>query len=109
MRSSSAESDDGFKLLHAVPGASLPSLGAPAAVSAAADDEARRPAAQRGGSSAPATDGVPAYVVLHDATLRDLAATRPVTPAELADVQGLGPTKIERYGEDIIAVVAAAS
>jgi ATP-dependent DNA helicase RecQ len=53
-------------------------------------------------------DGVPAYVVLHDATLRELAATRPGTAGELAGVKGLGPVKVERYGEELLAVVAAA-
>ena len=53
-------------------------------------------------------DGVPAYVVLHDATLRDVAATKPTTLGELAAVKGLGPAKVERYGGDILEVVAAA-
>jgi ATP-dependent DNA helicase RecQ len=52
-------------------------------------------------------DGVPAYVVLHDATLRELASNRPTTIGELAAVKGLGPAKLERYGDDILQVVAA--
>jgi superfamily II DNA helicase RecQ len=52
-------------------------------------------------------DRVPAYVVLHDATLNELAATRPGTAGELAGVKGLGPVKVERYGEELLAVVAA--
>ena len=44
----------------------------------------------------------PAYVVLHDATLRDLAAARPASLHELAAVKGFGPTKIERYGDDLL-------
>jgi ATP-dependent DNA helicase RecQ len=52
-------------------------------------------------------DGVPAYVVLHDATLQELAAVRPGSPGELAGVKGLGPVKVERYGEELLAVVAA--
>ena len=51
-------------------------------------------------------DGVPAYVVLHDATLRDLAATQPSSLHELAAVKGFGPAKIERYGDDILSVVS---
>ena len=46
---------------------------------------------------------MPAYVVLHDATLRDLAAARPASLHELAAVKGFGPTKIERYGDDVLA------
>ena len=53
-------------------------------------------------------DGVPAYVVLHDATLTELAARRPGSAAELAAVKGLGPTKIERYGDELLDVLATA-
>ncbi len=53
-------------------------------------------------------DAVPAYVVLHDATLRELAALRPQTLGELAGVKGFGPVKLERYGDDLLAVLAAA-
>jgi ATP-dependent DNA helicase RecQ len=52
-------------------------------------------------------DSVPAYVVLHDATLRELASLRPQTLEELADVKGFGPVKLERYGDDLLAVLAA--
>ena len=53
-------------------------------------------------------DGVPAYVVLHDATLDELAARRPRSTGELAAVQGLGPTKLERYGTELLALLATA-
>jgi ATP-dependent DNA helicase RecQ len=52
-------------------------------------------------------DAVPAYVVLHDATLRELAALRPQTLNELAGVKGFGPVKLERYGDDLLAMLAA--
>jgi len=52
-------------------------------------------------------DAVPAYVVLHDATLRELAALRPQTKNELAGVKGFGPVKLERYGDALLAVLAA--
>jgi ATP-dependent DNA helicase RecQ len=51
---------------------------------------------------------VPAYVVLHDATLRELATAKPENERDLAAVKGFGPTKLERYGEDVLAVIAAA-
>ncbi len=51
-------------------------------------------------------DAIPAYVVLHDATLRELAALRPQTIDELAGVKGFGPVKLERYGDDLLAVLA---
>jgi ATP-dependent DNA helicase RecQ len=53
-------------------------------------------------------DAVPAYVVLHDATLRELASIRPQTLDELAGVKGFGPVKVERYGDDLLAVLAEA-
>jgi DNA helicase-2/ATP-dependent DNA helicase PcrA len=50
-------------------------------------------------------DGVPAYVVLNDAHLRGIALARPTTAAELASCDGIGPTKLERYGDEILAVL----
>ena len=52
-------------------------------------------------------DGVPAFVVLHDATLDELAATRPRTLTELGAVKGVGPAKLERYGDELLAVLGA--
>lgn len=43
--------------------------------------------------------GVPAYVVFSDRTLREMAARRPTTPDALLEVSGVGPAKLERYGE----------
>ena len=96
--------------------------------------ELRRPSARvsvrsKGSSSAPASDlgaeaaaiydllrqwrldtariqGVPAYVILHDKTLRELALSRPGSHDELLDVVGLGEAKAERYGTDILRLVA---
>jgi ATP-dependent DNA helicase RecQ len=48
---------------------------------------------------------VPAYVIFHDATLREIAAQRPATLAGLAGVSGVGETKLARYGTDILAVL----
>jgi ATP-dependent DNA helicase RecQ len=44
-------------------------------------------------------EGVPAYIVFSDATLRAMARQRPTTAAELRLVPGVGPMKLERYGE----------
>jgi ATP-dependent DNA helicase RecQ len=49
--------------------------------------------------------GVPAYVVLHDATIDGIAAARPKTPDALRDIPGIGDKKLERYGHDLIALV----
>ena len=52
--------------------------------------------------------GVPAYVIFHDSTLREIAAARPTNLAELEQVNGVGRTKLERYGEAVLAAVASA-
>ena len=54
-------------------------------------------------------EGRPAYVVFHDSTLAAIAARRPASLAELGAVSGVGPAKLERYGEDVLAAVATAS
>ena len=46
--------------------------------------------------------GVPAYVVFHDATLRQIAAERPATLAELGSISGVGETKLARYGQQVL-------
>jgi ATP-dependent DNA helicase RecQ len=56
-----------------------------------------------------AETGVPAYVIFHDSTLREIADARPSTLLELAKVNGVGRTKLERYGEAMLAAVASAS
>jgi superfamily II DNA helicase RecQ len=50
---------------------------------------------------------VPAYVVFHDSTLSAIAAAGPTSAAELAQLPGVGPAKLERYGEDVLEVVRA--
>jgi ATP-dependent DNA helicase RecQ len=50
--------------------------------------------------------GLPAYVILHDATLREIAARKPATLAELGEISGFGTKKLEAYGEAVLAVVA---
>jgi ATP-dependent DNA helicase RecQ len=50
--------------------------------------------------------GVPAYVVFGDATLRALATQRPTSIDALSGVSGVGAAKLERYGEAVLAVLA---
>jgi superfamily II DNA helicase RecQ len=45
---------------------------------------------------------VPAYVVLHDRTVTALAEARPRNPRELLGIDGIGPAKVERFGEEIL-------
>jgi DNA helicase-2/ATP-dependent DNA helicase PcrA len=51
----------------------------------------------------------PAYVVASDATLTAIAAARPGSLASLERVNGIGPAKLDKYGPDILAIVAAAA
>jgi ATP-dependent DNA helicase RecQ len=51
--------------------------------------------------------GVPAYVVLHDATIDGIAAARPTTPAQLRGIPGIGDKKLEHYGDELLALVRA--
>ncbi len=53
--------------------------------------------------------GVPAYIVFGDATLRGIAVTKPVTLDELGAISGIGEKKLEQYGDALLAVVAAAA
>ncbi|MFI7605256.1 DNA helicase RecQ [Micromonospora sp. NPDC049366] len=52
--------------------------------------------------------GVPAYVIFHDATLRQIATDAPTSLAELSRVSGVGENKLARYGEQILGVLADA-
>ncbi|MET9216409.1 MULTISPECIES: DNA helicase RecQ [unclassified Nocardia] len=49
--------------------------------------------------------GVPAYVVFHDATLREIVARKPGSLAELGTVGGVGENKLARYGEGVLAAL----
>ncbi|MFJ3145737.1 DNA helicase RecQ [Streptomyces halstedii] len=50
--------------------------------------------------------GLPAYVIFHDATLREIAVLRPGSLAELGGVSGLGEKKLATYGEGVLEVLA---
>ena len=52
------------------------------------------------------THGVPAYVIFHDATLRQIADSRPRTLAELRAISGVGAKKLEAYGHNLLSEVA---
>jgi DNA helicase-2/ATP-dependent DNA helicase PcrA len=79
------------------PAITMPADGGDPALVAALKDWRRQRAA---------SDKVPAYVVLSDAHLNGIAARAPTTLAELARCAGIGPTKLERYGDEIVAVIA---
>jgi ATP-dependent DNA helicase RecQ len=45
---------------------------------------------------------VPPYVIFHDAVLREIAAVQPKTADELAEIRGMGGSKLQRYGADLL-------
>ncbi|GAA2515883.1 ATP-dependent helicase [Rarobacter incanus] len=47
----------------------------------------------------------PAFVILGNISLVEIAQARPTTMAELARIRGIGPTKLEQFGESIVAIV----
>jgi ATP-dependent DNA helicase RecQ len=50
-------------------------------------------------------ESVPAYVVFTDRTLAELAVRRPRTLAAMGDVRGIGPAKLDKYGEQFLAAI----
>jgi ATP-dependent DNA helicase RecQ len=55
-----------------------------------------------------ASAGKPAYTVAHNSTLEAIAALKPRTVDELATIKGVGPTFVERHGDQVLALLAAA-
>ncbi len=51
--------------------------------------------------------GVPAYVIFHDATLREIATAWPTSIGQLGGISGVGEKKLATYGEGVLAVLAA--
>jgi ATP-dependent DNA helicase RecQ len=51
---------------------------------------------------------VPAYVVFPDRTLAEMAVRRPTSPSALGEIRGVGPMKLEKYGERFLDVVRSA-
>ena len=51
---------------------------------------------------------VPAFVIFNDATLTAVASARPSSRAELLGLPGIGPVKVERFGDELLAIIADA-
>src|SRR4029450_13326983 len=51
-------------------------------------------------------DGVPAYVVFNDRTLAALSERQPRSRGELLAVEGIGPSKLDRYGDELLALLS---
>ena len=56
-------------------------------------------------SSIAREDKVPAYVVFADRTLIEMAVRRPRSPYALGEIRGVGPAKIEKYGDRFLALL----
>ena len=53
--------------------------------------------------------GIPAYTVFHDATLRSIAVAEPASLPQLAEINGVGESKLAKYGEPILALLGDAA
>jgi ATP-dependent DNA helicase RecQ len=52
------------------------------------------------------TEGIAAFMVFHDKTLSELASRRPADMSQLEAVPGIGPSKLDRYGEALLQILA---
>ncbi|MDR2839073.1 MAG: DNA helicase RecQ [Azonexus sp.] len=52
---------------------------------------------------------VPAYIILHDKTLRELAQTRPASYGQLTGITGMGSAKVAHYGEELLRLIGGAA
>jgi DNA helicase-2/ATP-dependent DNA helicase PcrA len=59
-------------------------------------------------SARAAAEHKPAFIFLHDRTMEALATEAPTTMSALARVSGIGPAKLEAYGDELLAIIASA-
>jgi ATP-dependent DNA helicase RecQ len=71
------------------------------------DDQALFHALRARRSAIARAEAVPAYVILPDRSLIDMARRRPATLDDMAGVHGVGAVKLKRYGDDFLAVIRA--
>ncbi len=81
--------------------------GRPAAADLAPEDVALFELLRRWRADTAREQGVPAYVILHDKTLRELAEVRPTSHGLLASITGMGSAKIEHYGAELLDLIRA--
>ncbi len=82
--------------------------GSPAAAELDAAGQARFAALKAWRGEVAREHNLPAYVIFHDATLAAIAARAPTALADLQGISGIGATKLERYGEEVLRVSHAA-
>ena len=78
---------------------------AASAAGAAVADEALFEALRRLRKQLADHNGVPPYVIFHDATLREMTRRLPVDLAQFAEIPGVGQAKLARYGADFVALI----
>jgi ATP-dependent DNA helicase RecQ len=71
------------------------------------DDEAMFEKLRAWRKATASEQGIPAYTVFHDATLRSIAVARPGSVRELAGISGVGEAKLTKYGQHILDLLAA--
>jgi ATP-dependent DNA helicase RecQ len=49
---------------------------------------------------------VPPYVVFHDSTLKQMLTNRPLDLDDMLSISGVGQSKLDRYGEEFLAVLS---
>ena len=119
--------EDGASLNLQMPADGRPGLGSGKKSGALPFSREKKPAAKKAAPSAPPQEldaagqelehalkawrttvakklGMPPFMVLHDRTLHAIAHARPRTPNQLQEISGMGPAKVEKYGEQILAV-----
>jgi ATP-dependent DNA helicase RecQ len=78
----------------------------PAALGAAEADPALFQRLREWRSAVARTEGIAAFMVFHDKTLSELAARKPADRSQLEAVPGIGPSKLDRYGEALLQLLA---
>lgn len=79
---------------------------APAAAALDTTGQARFAALKTWRAEVAKAHNLPAYVIFHDATLAAIAERAPATLADLQGISGIGASKLEKYGEDVLRVCA---
>ena len=90
-----------------IPGAPMNAGRAARAASGRGDDSPLMAALREWRTTTARSDGVPAYVVASDALLIEIADRRPTTMPALGRIKGIGPSKLARWGEEILAITRA--
>lgn len=85
-------------------GSSSPGSTAPAAAALDTTGQARFAALKTWRAEVAKAHNLPAYVIFHDATLAAIAERAPASLADLQGISGIGASKLEKYGEDVLRV-----